>query len=230
MAAPGPADVRVLWQDAEFVAVDKPARLPVHGHERFGAPVGTVLARLSDQGFERLHVIHRLDAATSGALLLARSADAARAAGAAFEAGRVEKLYLALVRGAFPEGTTEVDTPVPRDEGGARVPARTTFTRLGLAELEGSPLRERRYAWILASPHSGRFHQIRRHARHLGHPLIGDTTYGRREHNELVRERTGLARLALHASRLTVALETRVVTVEAELAADLARALLHLGL
>jgi len=80
-----------------------------------------------------------------------------------------------------------------RESGGARVPAVTEFRRLATFE---------RYALVEARPRTGRFHQIRRHFKHLSHPLIGDVRYGKGEHNRLFRERFGLHRLALHALEL----------------------------
>ena len=139
-----------------------------------------------------VHPVHRLDRATSGVLVMALSPDAARALSAAWEAG-VRKRYVALVRGLAPEEGV-VDHPVPRTEGGPRVPAVTWFRRL--AALEGP------YSVVEAEPRTGRLHQIRRHMKHLSHPLIGDVNYGKGEHNRLFRERWGLRRLALHASAM----------------------------
>ena len=109
-----------------------------------------------------------------------------------FAAGEVEKRYLALVRGIPPEEGV-IDHPVPRAPGGPRVPAVTRFRRLATFE---------RYALVEARPSTGRWHQIRRHFKHLSHPLIGDVRYGKGEHNRLFRERFGLHRLALHALEL----------------------------
>jgi hypothetical protein len=99
---------------------------------------------------------------------------------------------------ALAEGTkrTDEDTPppVPRSAGGPRVPAVTEYRRLAIFE---------RYALVEARPLTGRLHQIRRHFKHIGHPLIGDVRYGKGEQNRLFRERFGLHRLALHAVSLS---------------------------
>ncbi len=111
---------------------------------------------------------------------------------------------------------------IPKDEGQARVPAQSTLRMLGSVRVASSTLREQRYALIEAVPHTGRFHQVRRHAKHLGHPVIGDTTYGRSEHNRFVAESFGLARLALHARGLTIEPWLRVTSpLPDELAAPL---------
>ena len=139
-----------------------------------------------------VYPVHRLDRATSGALLLALDPGTARRLQEQWEGGRVEKRYLALVRGIPPESGV-IDSPVPRAAGGPRVPAVTEFRRLATFE---------RYALVEARPLTGRLHQIRRHLKHISHPLIGDVRYGKGEHNRLFRERFGLHRLALHALSL----------------------------
>lgn len=142
--------------------------------------------------------VHRLDRGTSGALVVARDPAAARTLSEAFERGDVEKRYLALVRGVAPEHG-DLDYPVPSGpvEDGLeppRVPARTRFSRLATAATE-----PRSVSLILAAPLTGRFHQVRRHLKHLSHPVIGDSTHGKGALNRAIRERYGLARLALHA-------------------------------
>lgn len=185
-------NVPVLYRDESLVAVDKPAGLAVHR----GAARDRVFAlqAVRDQVGYHVHPVHRLDRATSGVLLFAFDPDTARRMQERFEAGEVEKRYLALVRGIPPEAGV-IDHPVPRDEDGPRVPAVTEFRRLAVFE---------RYALVEARPLTGRRHQIRRHFKHLNHPLIGDVRYGKGEHNRLFRERFGLLRLALHALELAL--------------------------
>jgi tRNA pseudouridine65 synthase len=139
-----------------------------------------------------VYPVHRLDRSTSGALVLALDPGTARSLQEQFEAGEVRKRYLALVRGIPPEAGI-VDHPIPRSPDGPRVPAVTEFRRLGTFE---------RYALLEVVPRTGRLHQIRRHLKHISHPLIGDVRYGKGEHNRLFRERFGLHRLALHALEL----------------------------
>ena len=155
---------------------------------------GTGPSRCSSSATRRRHVhaVHRLDRATSGVLLFALDPGTAGRMQELFAEGRVEKRYLALVRGIPPESGV-IDHPIPRDVGGPRVPAVTEFRRLAAFE---------RYALIEARPRTGRLHQIRRHLKHISHPLIGDVRYGKGEHNRLFRERFGLHRLALHALEL----------------------------
>ena len=136
-------------------------------------------------------------AAASGALVFARTKEAAAALASAFELRQIDKRYLALVRGTPPDAGT-IDHPIPKGESGPRVPAVTRFVRVARSEVE-------RCSLVLAIPESGRTHQIRRHLRHLGHPLIGDVNYGRGELNRHYRARYELHRLALHASSIAFA-------------------------
>ena len=182
----------ILHRDAFLVAVNKPSGMAVHrglSREKI-----VVLQAVRDSLGRRVYPVHRLDRSTSGALLLALDAGTARRLQERFAAGEVEKRYLALVRGIPPEHGV-IDHPVPRSPGGSRVDAVTEFRRLAVFE---------RYALMEARPSTGRFHQIRRHFKHLSHPLIGDVRYGKGEHNRLFRERFGLHRLALHALELAL--------------------------
>ncbi|HEV8583112.1 MAG TPA: pseudouridine synthase [Thermoanaerobaculia bacterium] len=188
-----PPDLPTLYRDDFLLAVNKPSGMAVHrglARERI-----VVLQSVRASVGSRLYPVHRLDRATSGALLLALDPATARRLQEKLQAGEVEKRYLALVRGIPPESGV-IDHPVPRSPGGPRVPAVTVFRRLAVFE---------RYALVEARPLTGRFHQIRRHFKHASHPLIGDVHYGKGEHNRLFRERFGLHRLALHALELAFA-------------------------
>ena len=183
-------EIPFLYQDATLLAINKPSGLAVHRGAAWDRVVALGIVR--DLVGHHVHAVHRLDRATSGALLFALDPETARLMYAKFEAGEVGKRYLALVRGIPPEEGV-IDHPIPRVEDGPRVPAVTEFRRLATFE---------RYALVEARPLTGRLHQIRRHFKHISHPLIGDVRYGKGEHNRLFRERFGLHRLALHALEL----------------------------
>jgi tRNA pseudouridine65 synthase len=204
--------IDVLYRDTYLLAVSKPSGVLVHrGWARDGEVLVDEARRLT--GLATVHPIHRLDRATSGVALLALDAEAARALAGQLERHEVEKRYVALVRGLAPEAAL-VDQPLPRREGGPRVEAATAIRRLGWVEAE-----PRRLSLVEAAPRTGRLHQVRRHLKHLGHPVIGDANYGNGPLNRAVRDRYGLARLALHAASLSV---THPVTGERlELAAPM---------
>ena len=212
--------LEILYRDDALVAVDKPSGMPVHrGWARDGVPA---LQALRDQLGRHVYPVHRLDRGTSGVLLFALSSEAARAVQVQLEAREVEKRYLALCRGNDP-ALVRVDHPLAREDGGEPRPAMTDFELLGRFE---------RYGLYQARPLTGRRHQIRRHLKHASHPIIGDTKYGKGEHNRIFRERFGFHRLALHASevRLRHPVSGDPLHVQAPPSSDLARLLGQLGL
>lgn len=184
--------VEILFRDEALLIVHKPAGIVVH--PGWAQDDGGVVARLQTELGCKVFPLHRLDRGTSGVLAFALTPEAARAGAEAFSAGTVEKHYLAIVRGHPPQAV-RVDRPLPRQEGGERVPAVTDVVRLGLWE---------RYALVRARPHTGRLHQVRKHLKHLSCPVIGDANYGKSEHNRFFRERFGLDRLALAAVSLSL--------------------------
>jgi tRNA pseudouridine65 synthase len=184
-------DLTLLHRDERLAAFVKPSGLLVH--RGWGDDRVTALDLARRAVGARVYPVHRLDRATSGVLLFALDSASAAAMGRLFEAGLVQKTYLALVRGVTPaEGV--IDHPVPKSEGGPRVPAVTTFRRRHVVD---------RWSLVEARPKTGRLHQIRRHLKHLGHPVVGDVNYGKGDVNRLFRERFGLCRLALHAAELS---------------------------
>lgn len=202
------------------MVVDKPAGLLVH--RGWGRDPVVAMTLLRDRLGRSVFPVHRLDRGTSGALLFALSPEVARLLQGAFEAGRVDKRYLALVRGVPPEAST-VDHPIPRRPGGPRVPAVTELRLLAAGE---------RFSLVLARPRTGRLHQVRRHLKHLSHPIVGDVEYGKGEVNRLFRARFGLHRLGLHALELGLdhPLDGSPLRVVAPVPEDLAGALAALGL
>lgn len=200
--------MNLLHADPACVAVDKPPGLLVHRSALDAHETRNALDLLRAQLGVPLWTVHRLDKATSGVLLFARSAEAARVLGGAFEGGQVHKRYLALVRG-WPDAEGEIDHPLARDPerpsaGQPRVPAVTRWRVLARHEWPFGDGRHAssRYALVEVQPLSGRRHQIRRHFKHLAHPLVGDSTHGKGAHNRAVAAWLGVSRLWLHAWQL----------------------------
>jgi len=159
-----------------------------------------VLQMLRDQLGQRVWPLHRLDRATSGVLLFALDADTAAAVGRRIMARAVNKRYLAVVRG-FTELRGSIEYPLATGDHREDQTARTDYERLSTLELPIPIGRypSARYSLLSVWPRTGRTHQIRRHFKHIFHPLIGDTTYGEGRHNRLFRMRFGCHRLLLHA-------------------------------
>lgn len=197
--------LEILYQDDDIVAVNKPANLAVHRSKFVGPDDAFLIDLLREQVEGRLHLAHRLDRATSGVLLVARSPEMASALGEQFMGRTVSKRYVAVVRG-WPEPTEgTIDYPLPgsRDTGPRR-DATTDYRRLATIEVD-IPLGrydKQRYALVVAEPRTGRFRQIRKHFAHIHHPIVGDSQHGRGDHNRLFKQHFGSHRLLLHAQRL----------------------------
>jgi len=195
-------ELTLLYRDDHLVAIDKPAGVLVHrtsmSHDR-----QFVLQRLRDQLDRWVYPVHRLDRATSGVLLLALDPHTAGLLGKAFREGRVNKRYLALVRGwTEPEGV--IERPVYDAGKKQKKPALTRYRRLATVELPVAVDRypTSRYSLVEVYPQTGRYQQIRQHFKQISHPLIGDTTWGNGRHNRFFRDRFGIHRLMLHAASL----------------------------
>lgn len=185
-----------LYHDECFLAVDKPSGMLVHrGWGRDDVVLVDLVKKILNE--DVVHPIHRLDRGTSGVMLFAKSAEIAASMQTEFQDGRVKKRYLALVRGVAPE-SGEIDHPIPRRTDGPRVDAFTTYRRLAFAETE-----PRHVSLVEAIPKTGRLHQVRRHLKHINHPIMGDSKYGKGVLNRAMSENYNLRRLALHAARLS---------------------------
>ncbi|MGH7790412.1 MAG: pseudouridine synthase [Candidatus Binatia bacterium] len=200
----------ILYRDDDLVAVHKPAGLLVHRSSIDTRASHFLLQTLRDQIGAAVHPVHRLDKATSGIVVFALHAQAASRLAEAFRDGAVAKTYVAVVRGWAP-GAVDVDHPL-RDIADRRARRRTLDTReaftavrcLARAEFN-SPVGRyatARYSLVTCRPRTGRRHQIRRHMKHLRHPIIGDVNYGDGAHNRFFREALGITRLLLAASVL----------------------------
>jgi tRNA pseudouridine65 synthase len=200
--------LEILFQDDHLIAVNKPAGLAVHRSKMVGNADEFMMDLLREQIDGRLHLAHRLDRATSGVILIARSSEVAAALGEQFMGRTVRKRYLAVTRGWPDPEEASIDYPLPGSrETGPRREARTDYRRLATTEVPITLGRyeQQRYALVLAEPHSGRFRQIRKHFAHIHHPLIGDCQHGRGDHNRLFKQYFSSHRMLLHALRLDFA-------------------------
>ncbi len=193
---------RIIYEDTKVLVLDKPAGLAVHGGSNVS--LGCIEAlRLLRPESKDLELAHRLDRGTSGCLLLAKRRSALRVLHELLREGQIDKRYLTLVQGQWPDSTRKVEAPlVTRRVGGeARVKvdeagkeARSSFRVLDRLGKTASLLE--------VSIDTGRTHQIRVHAAHAGHPVAGDERYGDKDFNEHLKA-FGLQRIFLHAHSLS---------------------------
>ncbi|MGE5453286.1 MAG: pseudouridine synthase [Acidobacteriota bacterium] len=214
----------ILYQDEHLVAIHKPAGWLVHRTGLDADETRFVVQTLRDQLGQRVYPVHRLDKGTSGVLLMALSSDVARSLVQAFEGRRVYKSYLAMVRG-WPEDRFVVDHALRPDDAPADAPAQSAQTRFECVARLSLPVPVDRYpstrvALVRAEPLTGRRHQIRRHLKHVSHPIIGDATHGKGAHNRWWAHHLGRQRLWLHAQ--TLALTHPVTGAALQIHSDLA--------
>ncbi len=236
-------ELEILFQDEYFVAINKISGLLVHATKIDSKEKQFALQILRDQIGKRVYPVHRLDKATSGVLLFAKSPVAARAMTDLFTRGQIEKKYLAVVRGFMSE-RVELEYPLKEiqdrktdfkaNKTKKAQNAKTNFRLLSQCELDFSSgvHPTSRYSLIEATPQTGRKHQIRRHLKHLSHPIVGDVNYGSGIHNQIFRTKFNCHRLLLACTSLGFqhpVLDTPV-RIQASLDAKFEDLLLQIGL
>ncbi|RJP85141.1 MAG: pseudouridylate synthase [Desulfobacteraceae bacterium] len=206
--------LEIIYRDESFIAVNKPPGLLVHR-----SPIDKKEKRFALQMVRNLvnrHVypVHRLDRPTSGVLLFALSPETLKQTSALFQTGQVTKKYLAVVRGYIPETGTIIH-PVKdvrdrflsqkeRQPTEKRPDSVTGYVRLATVELpvcvDKYPVT--RYSLAALYPETGRRHQLRQHMKHISHPIVGDTKYGKDVHNKFFARELGCHGLLLSAVEL----------------------------
>jgi len=200
-------DASILFEDARLLAINKPSGVASHGGS--GIAFGAIETLRALRPKETLELVHRLDRDTSGLLLIAKKRSALTELQALMrEDGGISKRYLALLVGRMPDGVMSVDASlhVGLRQGGER---HVQVNASGKASLSHFKVLERRggQSYCEVRIATGRTHQIRVHAQHIGHAVAGDDKYGDEAVNKRLREQVGLKRLFLHAATLEFALE-----------------------
>ncbi|MDQ8022811.1 MAG: pseudouridine synthase [Moraxellaceae bacterium] len=235
--------LEVLHRDPHLIAIHKPAGLLVHRSELDRHETRFAVQLLRDQIGQPVWPVHRLDRGTSGVLLFALDTPTLAACAAQFEAGSVGKEYVAVVRG-WPDDGGLIDHPLARirDDAetrpvaGSEVPqaALTHYRSLARCELPLAIDRypTSRYALLSLTPVTGRRHQLRRHLKHIAHPIVGDATYGKGVHNRAIAELSGERRLMLACTQLRLQHphEHRELAIECPPADDFERVCAAMGL
>lgn len=201
----------LIYLDQDIVVVDKPSGLLVHRSPIDRRETRFVLQILRDQLGQFIYPVHRLDKPTSGVMIFALSSASASALAAQFSQHSIHKAYLAVVRGHCQESgeinhalRADPDKYAGRIDFGDAKPASTHYQTLARVEIpvciEKYP--QSRYSLVLAEPQTGRPHQIRRHMKHIAHPIIGDAKHGRGRHNRYFADQLDCPRLLLHSLSL----------------------------
>ncbi len=192
-----------LHRDEHLIVVDKPAGLLIHPNA-YDWKSPTCMSLVEELTGKKSYTVHRLDRGTSGIVVLALDAASAAALSLAFRERRVEKRYLALVRG-FTDEEGEVDSPIRRGSDSPEAPALTLYRTISSVELPVAigPHATARYSLVSLDLKTGRLHQARRHMHRINHPVVGDKRHGDRDHNRYFLERFGREYLFLRAIGIT---------------------------
>jgi len=205
--------LEILYRDDYLVCINKPSGLLVHKSMIDRHEIYFAMKMLRDQIGQWVYPIHRLDKPTSGVLVFALDKETARLMSEQFSEHTTKKTYICVVRGytdasglidhALKEKLDKIADKDASKEKEAQE-AVTEYERLASVELDFAVGRydKTRYSLVKVKPQTGRKHQIRRHMKHISHHILGDTKYGRGEHNIFVREKFNCHRLLLHALSL----------------------------
>jgi len=211
---PETAMLDVLFQDQWLVAINKPAGLLVHRSNIDRYETRFAMQMLRNQIGQHVFPVHRLDKPTSGVLLFALNSETARKMGDIFSSRDTEKEYLAVVRG-YTDEQGLIDYPLKEEldkksdrkarQNKEAQEAVTEYRRLATVELPYAVGRypTARYSLLRLTPKTGRKHQLRRHLKHLFHPIVGDTTHGDGKQNQFFRDQLDCHRLLLAAVKLS---------------------------
>lgn len=197
-----PVADRILYEDDHLLVVNKQAGEVVHKSKMTHNVSSVLIHELRALLGPDVYPVHRLDRKTSGALIFARHAEAARAIQAVFIEGQIKKTYGAIVRGFVPESFA-LDSPMENDRGKMQ-DALTTGERVRHFEIDlpHNGFDTSRYALVDLYPKTGRYHQLRKHMAHFRHPIIGDRPHGCCQQNRIWKKELGNDRMFLHARRI----------------------------
>lgn len=229
------AQLQIIYENEDFIAINKPTGL-FSVPDRFGKEVS--LKQILETKFEKVFVVHRLDKETSGIILFAKNATAHKALSDLFENRKIEKYYVGLVLGSPINNTSTIDAPIA--EHPFKKGEMTTHKNGKVSVTTYEVLKDYKiFSWVKFRIYTGRMHQIRVHAKHIGHPIVCDAIYGDGKpvyisqlksnyklSKNVLDESPILARVGLHAYQLIFSWATHEINIIAEPPKDL-RALLQ---
>jgi tRNA pseudouridine65 synthase len=219
--------LEIIFQDDHLVAINKPHGLLVHRSPIAADADEFAVQLLRDQLGQKVFPVHRLDRKTGGVLLFALDNELNKQMQMAFMERRVDKKYLAMVRGFSPESST-IDYPLFDDNGRIH----EAITHFNIIEQFEIPVafgkhQTSRYSLVEVKPETGRMHQIRKHFAHILHPIIGDRPHGCNKQNKLFLETWEMNTMLLHASELKFQhpVTTQDIVIRAEIQSEFCRML-----
>lgn len=194
--------LEILYRDEHLIAINKPSGLLVHKSFYSGDADTYAIQELKKQIGQKVYPVHRLDRKTSGVLLFTLNREMLKIMSDVFAARDVEKKYIAILRGwAKEEETIDYDLI---NENEVKQNAITRYRRLQTSEINLPFLKHQtsRYCLVEATPETGRFHQLRKHFKHILHPILGCRKHGCNKQNKLWLQTFGINKMTLHAHQL----------------------------
>lgn len=194
--------LEILYRDEHLIAINKPSGLLVHKSFYSGEADTYAIQELKKQIGQKVYPVHRLDRKTSGVLLFTLDKEMLKTMSDVFAAREVEKKYIAILRGwAKEEETIDYDLV---NENEVTQNAVTYYRRLQTSEIDLPFLKHQtsRYCLVEATPETGRFHQLRKHFKHILHPILGCRKHGCNKQNKLWLQTFGISKMTLHAHQL----------------------------
>lgn len=204
----------ILFEDQDLIVINKPHGLLVHRTKMDFFETESVVDLMREQLKSQIFTIHRLDKPTSGVLVMAKNQEMARLMSEEFAGRNVHKKYIAFVRGVLKEDTS-IDHPLKEElddisdkKANRNKPPQDALTRVKLLGKVELPVQvdkypTSRYSLVEATPITGRKHQIRRHLRHINHPIIGDITHGSGKHNRFFENEYKIRKLLLTCTEIS---------------------------
>lgn len=219
--------LEILFEDEDFVAINKPHGLLVHKSSIAADTSEFALQLLRDQIGKKVYPAHRLDRKTAGVLLFSLNKEMDSAIQTAFSQNLIKKEYMAVLRGhTDPEGT--IDYPLKKENGTIQE-ALTHYQTLATTEIDlpFGKFPTSRYSLVLAKPETGRMHQLRRHFAHIFHPIIGDRPHGCNKQNKLWKDTFQHDTMLLHAKSLAFShpKTQEIIFIQAQIQPEFERAL-----
>ena len=195
--------LEILYRDEHLIAINKPSGLLVHKSFYSGEADTYAIQELRKQIGQKVYPVHRLDRKTSGVLLFTLDKETLRMMSTQFENKQVEKKYIAILRGWTKEEET-IDYDLV-NENEITQNAITYYRRLQTSEIDLPFLKYQtsRYCLVEAIPETGRFHQLRKHFKHILHPILGCRKHGCNKQNKLWLQTFDINKMTLHAHQLT---------------------------
>ena len=216
--------LEIIYRDEHLIAINKPHGLLVHRSNIARDATRFAIQELRNQVEQHVHPVHRLDRKTSGVLLFALDKDTLRDLQSLFRDRLVEKNYHAIVRGFLPEEGV-IDYALKTDRGVQQAVTRYESVQHFEIPIPSARPPTQRYSLCNVLPQTGRQHQIRRHFKHIFHPIIGDRPYGCNKQNRFWKETFSLHDMMLHARSLNFSWKDRQIKIEAKPSSEFRRVL-----